>query len=416
MKKITLLLAFIAFQFNYAQDTCATALTITPGTYTVTAVNGSEIPNPECAANAADPDPRTAGEWYSYTAGVDGYANINSDLPGSVDGDTRVHIYSGTCGTLTCVGGNDDINGAATGGNYLSNATFPVTMGTTYLIAWDDRWSADGFDFELTETAVDCSTTSPYSYDFADIDPFIACFTREDANADGTSWGYNNGNDFDGDTVNDPVGLIFPPGTTVAKDDWLFLPVFNGVANAEYELTVTYNAFDNPVTASESFELVALDSPSSGATTQTVIGTYSGITQAGAGVSDLLPNAYTSSATYTPNTDGDFYFGIHATTPMADSAIIVFFSVAVSETLGIGDFEQNTFTHNYNKVSETLNLESSSMAMTNMEVYSLLGQNVMTQPLSSQSESINISSLNDGVYIAKVFIDNNYKTIKFVKR
>ena len=150
MKKITLLLAFIAFQLNYAQDTCATAAVITPGTHTVVAVNGTDVPTPECALNATTPDPRTAGEWYSFTASVDGIANVTSDLPGSAGGDTRVHIYEGACGSLTCVGGNDDINGAATGGNYLSDATFLIEAGTTYYIAWDDRWSAAGFDFQLT--------------------------------------------------------------------------------------------------------------------------------------------------------------------------------------------------------------------------------------------------------------------------
>ena len=161
--------------------------------------------------------------------------------------------------------------------------------------------------------------------------------------------------------------------------------------------------------------MVALDSPSSAAAMQTVIGSYSGITQAGAGVPDLIPNAYTSSATYTPTTDGDFYFGIHATTPMATSAILTLFSVSVSETLSINDFEQNNFTHSYNKSSKILNLESSNMSMTNIEIYSILGQNVMSKPLSNVSETINVSSLNDGIYLAKVFIDGNFKTIKFVK-
>jgi len=416
MKKITLLvLALIAFQFNYTQDTCATALTITPGTYTVAAVDGTEVPNPECALNAADPDPRTAGEWYTFTASVDGIANITSDLPGSSGGDTRVHVYEGGCGALTCVGGNDDINGAATGGNYLSDTTFVIASGTSYIIAWDNRWSAGGFDFALTETAVDCTTTSPYSYDFADVNPFIGCYLREDTNTDGTSWGYNNGNDFDGDSVNDGVGLIFPPNPSVTKDDWLFLPVFNGVANAEYELTITYNVFDNPVTGSESFDIVALDSPSSSATMQTVVGSYTGITQAGAGVPDLIPNAYTSSATYTPTADGDFYFAIHATTPMATSAILTLFSINVSETLGIDEFSQNTFIHNYNKTNKSLSLESSNLAMTGLEIYSLLGQKVITKSLSSDNESVDVSSLTDGVYLAKVSIGDNFKTIKFVK-
>ena len=41
MKKITFLLAFIAFQFNYAQDTCATAATAVAGVTSVGTIDGT---------------------------------------------------------------------------------------------------------------------------------------------------------------------------------------------------------------------------------------------------------------------------------------------------------------------------------------------------------------------------------------
>ena len=60
----------------------------------------------------------------------------------------------------------------------------------------------------------------------------------------------------------------------VDKDDWVFLPVINGITNTQYDITLRYNAFDNPNTASESFEVVILDTPSSTATSQNIIATY----------------------------------------------------------------------------------------------------------------------------------------------
>lgn len=510
MKKITLLIiALLAYNFNYSQDTCATALSVSVGNTTVAAVDGTEVPDPICAANGPG---AAAGEWYVFTATQNAEINITSDLPANFGGDTRVHVYTGACGSLTCLAGSDDVDVA--GGNYLSDVTFNVTSGTTYYIAWDDRWSAAGFVFTLTETATSCfepnafvvgpngvtatsfdlewtdgngggtvfdieygatgftlgtgtmvndlATTNyeftglmpdteyefyitancsggngdsnqvgpisfltaydcslyslPYSEDFANQNAFSSCYDIEDANSDTTTWGYNNGNDFDGDAVNDPVALIFPPNPTVAKDDWLFLPMaFNGVANADYDLTIVYNVFDNPVAGSESFDIVVLDSPTSSAAMQTVIGSYSGITQAGAGVADLLPNAYTSTATYTPTTNGTFYFGIHATTPQATSAILTVFSLGVSETLGLNDFESNNFAHSYSKDLKTLTLESSNLEMTNIEIYSILGQKVISKSLSNSREVIDVASLNDGVYLAKVFADGGSKTIKFVK-
>lgn len=335
-------------------------------------------------------DPNGGGTVFDIEYGVTGFlpglGTMVNDLAATsyeftgLMPDTEYEFYI----TANCTGGNGD-----------SNQIGPITFLTSY----------------------DCSLYGlPFSEDFSNQNAFSSCYDIEDTNADDTSWGYNNGNDFDGDTVNDPVALIFPPNPTVAKDDWLFLPVaFNGVANADYDLTIVYNVFDNPVAGSESFDIVALDSPSSAATMQTVIGSYSGITQAGAGVADLLPNAYTSTATYTPATDGTFYLGIHATTPEATSAIITVFSIDVNETLGLNDFESNNFTHSYSKELETLTLESSNMEMTNIEIYSILGQNVISKPLSSTREVINIASLNDGVYLAKVFADGSSKTIKFVK-
>ncbi len=411
MKKITLLLiTLLASQFGNAQDTCASALVVTAGTTTVGTINGT-VPTPICAANGAVPS-GGAGEWYVYTATVDGVANVTSNLPANVGGDTRVHIYSGTCGALTCIAGNDDING----GNYLSNVTFAVTSGNSYIIAWDNRWSSAGFDFSLTETAVSCSTASPYSYDFTTINSLLACYEVENANADATTWGYNNGNDFNGDMVNDGVALIFPGAANTVKDDWLFLPVFNGLAGAEYSISVVYNAFNNPApAASESFEIVVLDSPSSSATSQTQIGTYSGITQSGV-LASLEQNAYSSTATYTPTADGDFYFAIHATTPAANSGIFILFSISVDETLSIDEFNSNTFKHFYDKDSDVMTLKSSALAFDNIQFYNLMGQEVLNKNLSQTTETLNLSGLQDGLYLANVMMEGQVQTFKFLKQ
>ncbi|WP_412983852.1 T9SS type A sorting domain-containing protein [Pontimicrobium sp. IMCC45349] len=411
MKKITLFFILIlAFSFkSYAQDTCATALSVTTGVTSVAAIDGTEIPDPICAANDAG---ATGGEWYSFTATVDGVVNITTDLQANAGGDTRLHVYEGTCGSLTCLAGNDDVSNT----NYLSNTTFVVSPGTTYIFAFDDRWSAAGFDFELTETAVSCSTAAPYSFDFTDFNHYLACYTFENVAADATGWGYNNGNDFDGDTVNDPVALVWAEADTTVKDDWLFLPVFNGTANATYDFTFSYNVFNNPAAAaSESFEVVVLDAPSSTAGVQSVLGTYTGITQSGAGVPDLLPNAYSNMVSYTPTTDGDFYLAIRATTPSGNSGILMFFTLGVAETLSLPDFESNVFTHFYNNDTKDLIIESSTLPFDNIEIYNIMGQNVFSKSLSQTTEAISLSNYNDGIYLAKVSIQGKTKTVKILK-
>lgn len=158
MKKITLILGLLfAAQFSNAQDTCASAVSITgEGTFVVSAVNGSEKPMPICADNG---DQAHFGEWYKYTPSEDHTVVVSSDLPINSGGDTRVHVYTGSCGALACYAGDDD-----GGTGYLSKTTFNVVADNTYYIAWDDNWNANGFTWTLTEGDVVVPPPTPVSY------------------------------------------------------------------------------------------------------------------------------------------------------------------------------------------------------------------------------------------------------------
>ncbi|EDP72296.1 hypothetical protein FBALC1_14382 [Flavobacteriales bacterium ALC-1] len=85
------------------------------------------------------------------------------------------------------------------------------------------------------------------------------------------------------------------------------------------------------------------------------------------------------------------------------------------EPLSVNEFDKSTITHHYNKDSKTLNLKSSDLPISGIEVYSILGQNVISKSLNHTNESLNVSSLNDGVYLVKININGNSKTIRFVK-
>jgi ASPIC and UnbV/Secretion system C-terminal sorting domain/FG-GAP-like repeat len=162
MKKITLLVILLHFVgINaYAQDTCATALPLsTGGLYVVTAVNGTEVPTPVCTINGSVTT-TPAGEWYAYTPTNDHTVTITTDISQNTPRiDTRVHIYTGPCSNLVCFAGDDD-----SGANYSSVVTFNVTANTTYMIAWDNRWTANGFTFNLIESPVVVPTPAPINY------------------------------------------------------------------------------------------------------------------------------------------------------------------------------------------------------------------------------------------------------------
>ncbi|MFD2822586.1 FG-GAP-like repeat-containing protein [Lacinutrix iliipiscaria] len=151
MKKITflILLVFCALNLN-AQDTCNNALAVSVGLHTVNAVDGSEIPLPVCSTNG---EGATAGKWYAFTPDEDSYVTVSTDLDQNAGGDTRIQIYDGDCSSLSCVAGDDDsgiVEPEGGGSSYLSIAGFSATAGTTYYIAFDNKWNSGGFDFQIT--------------------------------------------------------------------------------------------------------------------------------------------------------------------------------------------------------------------------------------------------------------------------
>jgi len=146
MKKTTLLLfiSLLTVCFSFAQDSnsCAQAAPITPNTiYSVATIDGAPSGSSCINADLAD-----NAEWYSYTPTTDVSATITTDLPASAGRDTRIQVYTGTCGGLICEGGDDD-----SGTAFLSTYTFNVTSGTTYYIIFDNNWNSNSFDFQLTE-------------------------------------------------------------------------------------------------------------------------------------------------------------------------------------------------------------------------------------------------------------------------
>jgi hypothetical protein len=136
-------LALLAVGSAKAQNTCATALPVGLGLHTVDAINGTQPASPLCIGAAA-----SMAEWFTFTATVDTAMQVTSFLSGYPTVDTRVHVYTGNCGALTCLAADDD-----TGPGYSSICNFNVTAGTTYTIAFDNYWTANGFTFALVEVA-----------------------------------------------------------------------------------------------------------------------------------------------------------------------------------------------------------------------------------------------------------------------
>lgn len=181
--------------------------------YSVSSINGT-APSTMCVAGSP-----SNGEWYKYTPSADYFVYVTSELPQNfyVDGanpakDTRVHIYSGTCGSLVCVAGDDD-----NGYQETSRAGFNAQANQTYYIAWDNLWDNRSFDFKLVE-----------------IDPnLLISFTSASISAPGSDRGAV---DMNGDFLDDVVSVSTTSITVNTQQP-------NGsFVNTSYSTNGTYSA------------------------------------------------------------------------------------------------------------------------------------------------------------------------------
>jgi len=180
MKRRLLLGAMLLGSFFtlQAQSSCVDAYELTETTtITVDAITG--------AASAGCWNTNgTMSNWYSFVPTENALVRINSNLDVNEGGDTRISIFSGECGALTCEDGNDDVDDV----NYLSDITFQAVVGTTYYITFDNRWEALGFDFEVTITPTTCF--SPLTFGYAENPTFTTAAIEWLEPATGTPEGY----------------------------------------------------------------------------------------------------------------------------------------------------------------------------------------------------------------------------------
>lgn len=101
-------------------------------------------------ANTGSP---THADWYSFSPFVDGLYTITSTNDPELT-DTRLKLWDGNtgCDSLICINADDD-----NGDGFTSLLTECLSAGSLYYIEWDDRWSSDGFEWEITlDTAISC--------------------------------------------------------------------------------------------------------------------------------------------------------------------------------------------------------------------------------------------------------------------
>jgi hypothetical protein len=156
-----LIALFVGWQTQAQGLTCATALPVTPGTFTASTLIGTPSTP---GLNNDNPQVALTAGWYAFTPTSNGILTIGSCGGGA---DTRLKIWSGTCAALTAIESNDDFAGCISVGvdEYASKIeNLIISGGTTYYIEWDNWWEATGFTWNFTFTALPMNNDAGITY------------------------------------------------------------------------------------------------------------------------------------------------------------------------------------------------------------------------------------------------------------
>ncbi len=168
---------------SITNDNCASPLALTVGTtFASSAVNASNVgaTNDGTASCISTASNITNNVWYSVVIPASGNVVIETAaVAGSPFIDSVMEVYSGTCGSFTSLGCNDDINGAS---NRFSRVTLTgQTPGSTvYVSVWkfssntnlDGQFQVSAYDassLATNETSAAKNTIKVYPNPFADV-------------------------------------------------------------------------------------------------------------------------------------------------------------------------------------------------------------------------------------------------------
>ncbi len=349
------------------------------------------------------PDPVVSFDDFSTTT-----VDISTDTVGTFDVEWGEYPYTQGSGGSTAIITNGDTY-------QISN----LTPGVSYnvFVRQDCGFDGDSSYVEVVVGTTPDLTSLPLTEDLEpDANQLLLLNLGLSFNNNTGNWSFGQDDTTDGDTTNDfansGVSYLFSNSTftDADADATFYIGPFDLTTANEYTFTFSQRnlAAASPTRPNKDIEIIVATANDGSA--NTVLQT----------LDDLDNLTYVQRmATFTPSSDGAYYFGVRDKSNffmgITEANVVILDDLSITSQLSVDSFEANAFTHNYNKELKTLNLESFNGAMTKVDVFSLLGQNVISKPLSNTSESIDVSSLNDGVYLAKVIVNGNSKTIKFIK-
>ncbi|MEL6811917.1 MAG: T9SS type A sorting domain-containing protein [Bacteroidota bacterium] len=343
-------------------DECAGALPIACGETVVGDTNTASVDtSPECNTSITAP-----GVWYEFTDGSGLLSDyVVSLCDGGTDYDSKLTVYSGDCGTLVCVGDNDDTCGLQ------SEVAFQGDGSTTYYILVHGFGSATG-NFSLNVSCTPVPPPNDLIVNSIDVDEIGFPYTDPAVSmpAATTEGGNPTGCNIDG--ANGvwynfvPDGDGFATATVVSPAGATFVNFFSAPDENATESDLTLVDFNGNQCAPQTDAII-------------------------------------------PTTAGQAYYVFVVNTGGVTDIVIE------GQNLGTDDNKIEGFTYYPNPADGILNLNAID-SIDNVAIYNILGQQVLNQDIAATNAQLDIANLAQGAYIMKVVVNGETGTYKIIKR
>ena len=284
-----------------ANDLCANAVPLNCGqTVTGTNLGATATGDPTALCTTAI---RVGGVFYSVVG--TGASITVSTCTATTNFDTELFVYSGRCGTYTCVGGNDDVSTT----NTCSAVTFTSQYGITYLVFVNGYDDTEVGNFGLT---VSCATppAAPVIVSLSPTSgPVGSTVTVTGSNLTSTAGATINGVAVIGFTMvnGTTITFIVPAGATSGN---VVVTTATGIPSNGLAFTVTtatataqaqqseFSVYPNPVAGRGTLNLkLAATTASAQVTLRTVLG-QTVVTRTFSGSATELPMSGLAAGTY----------------------------------------------------------------------------------------------------------------------
>ncbi|MCX7547430.1 fibronectin type III domain-containing protein [Xanthomarina sp. F1114] len=250
------------------------------------------------------------------------------------------------------------------------------------------------FNFITTCDAVNV----PYTVDFQESTATPDCTSIINEGAGSTQWEVVSVTSY-GFT---PNHLRYKWDTSNAANSWFFTRGVNLTGGETY--TITYDYGGTGTTFPEALK-VAYGTDRDSASMTNIIADYPSVVNSA---------PMSESQNFTPATTGVYYIGFQAYSD-ANQFYLHLDNISIDEALSIEESELLSFKYYPNPVDNILNLRS-VQTIQSVEVFNLLGQEVLRTASNSANMDVDMSNLQSGTYFVKVTIENATKTIKVIKK